>query len=159
MGRTGHAQPIRFSEVHIFSNNFRSSYRFSCTPKNAALDSKKYEYAAKLHTGDADSSVTLLTNIEGTKGEGEKNADIIASKFVVKPFTYFLVLSISSPATVDAIVVTIAAFIAEVENAFHALVPEMQKVLTLFGASSLDSKVEKTAINSLLEPLLPRYLQ
>ncbi len=160
MGRTGKAKQVRFSEVHIYSNNFRSSYCFSRTPEQTGLDSKLFEDAAKQRQkGGSDPTGTMLTNIEGTVKGGGKTPDIVASKLIKEPFTYFLVLSISSQATVDSIIIAIEAFVTDAENTFQTLAPEMQRVLHTFGAASNDIAQEKTAITLLIEPFLQRYLQ
>ncbi len=159
MGKLGLEKQVRFSEVHIYSNNFRSSYCFSRIPTDSCMDAKLFENAAKMHKGGSDPSGTLLTNIEGAGEEGRKSTDTIASKLVTKPFTYFLVLSISSQTIIDSIVIAIDAFIADVDKAFQELPPDMQQVLKKFGAAAIDPNLEKRAIHLLLESTLIPYLQ
>ncbi len=159
MGRTGKAPQACFSEVHIFSTNFQSSYRFSKTPRPVRLDSKLFEDAAKQRQkGGSDPSGTMLSNIESTEEDNGKETDIIASKMVMEPFSFFIVFSISSQSTVDAIVIATDAFVADLERSFQSLDPAMQEILKKFGASSIETEKEKTAVNKLLEPFLQRYM-
>ncbi len=160
MGRTGKDIQVRFSEIHIFSTNFQSSYRYSKSSSLESLDSKLFEDAAKQRLkGGSDPSGTMLSNIESTAEDDGKSTDIIASKLVMEPFTFFITWSISSQATVDSIIISTDAFISDLEKFFQKLDPEMRKALKKFGASSAATDKEKIAIDSLLKPFLDRYLQ